>query len=386
MAGPNQRVLVLCIGVAMTFGSSTSVSKPETVSERVDAAVRLQMRDQRIPGVSIAVVRNGKIIKATGYGVANLEVGAPVRVDTIFPAGSITKQFTATAILRLAEEGTIGLDDSITKYFPEAPARWKAITIRHLLTHSSGIPDIFGATEQNLYTKGVIDWHREYTEDELAHAYFAQPLDFPPGTRANYSNSGYQMLGFLIHRITGKYYGDFFREHFFAPLGMTTTTVFSYVDVVPNRASGYEVVNGAWKNVWMWQSVSTLSNAEGSLLMSVLDLAKWDAALNTEHIVKQSSLETMWTPVPLDDGSGSAYLGGMGWYIASAHGHRIVFHTGGAFGFYAVMSRYLDDRLTIIIMTNIDESHADVLKIAGDIADIYLPETKGANPIKDWKD
>jgi CubicO group peptidase (beta-lactamase class C family) len=386
MAGPNQRVLVLCIGVAMTFGSSTSVSKPETVSERVDAAVRLQMRDQRIPGVSIAVVRNGKIIKAAGYGVANLEVGAPVRVDTIFPAGSITKQFTATAILRLAEEGTIGLDDSITKYFPEAPARWKAITIRHLLTHSSGIPDIFGATEQNLYTKGVIDWHREYTEDELAHAYFAQPLDFPPGTRANYSNSGYQMLGFLIHRITGKYYGDFFREHFFAPLGMTTTTVFSYVDVVPNRASGYEVVNGAWKNVWMWQSVSTLSNAEGSLLMSVLDLAKWDAALNTEHIVKQSSLETMWTPVPLDDGSGSAYLGGMGWYIASAHGHRIVFHTGGAFGFYAVMSRYLDDRLTIIIMTNIDESHADVLKIAGDIADIYLPETKGANPIKDWKD
>jgi CubicO group peptidase (beta-lactamase class C family) len=386
MAGPNQRVLVLCIGVAMTFGSSTSVSKPETVSERVDAAVRLQMRDQRIPGVSIAVVRNGKIIKAAGYGVANLEVGAPVRVDTIFPAGSITKQFTATAILRLAEEGKIGLDDSITKYFPEAPARWKAITIRHLLTHSSGIPDIFGATEQNLYTKGVIDWHREYTEDELAHAYFAQPLDFPPGTRANYSNSGYQMLGFLIHRITGKYYGDFFREHFFAPLGMTTTTVFSYVDVVPNRASGYEVVNGAWKNVWMWQSVSTLSNAEGSLLMSVLDLAKWDAALNTEHIVKQSSLETMWTPVPLDDGSGSAYLGGMGWYIASAHGHRIVFHTGGAFGFYAVMSRYLDDRLTIIIMTNIDESHADVLKIAGDIADIYLPETKGANPIKDWKD
>ena len=344
------------------------------------------MKDQKIPGLSLAVVRSGQVIKAKGYGYANLEVRAPTRVDTIFPAGSITKQFTATAIMLLVEQGRLKLDDSIVKYFPEAPAAWKPITIRHLLTHSSGIPDIFGSTEQTLYTKGIIDFHREYTEDELAHAYFAQPLDFPPGTRASYSNSGYQMLGFLIHRITGTYYGDFFREHFLAPLGMTTTTIFSYVDVVPNRASGYEVVNGAYRNVWLWQSVSTLSNAEGSLLMSVLDLAKWDAALNTEHIVKRSSLETMWTSVPLDDGSGSAYQGGMGWYIANAHRHRIVFHTGGGFGFYAVISRYLDDRFTVIVMTNIDERHADVLKIAGEVAEIYLPDTKCANPIKDWQD
>ena len=344
------------------------------------------MTDQKIPGLSLAVVQNGMVIMSKGYGYANLELGAPATVDTIFPAGSITKQFTATAIMLLVEQGRIGLDDSITKYFPEAPVAWNAITIRHLLTHSSGIPDIFGSTEQTLYTKGIIDFHREYTEDELAHAYFAQPLDFPPGTRANYSNSGYQMLGFLIHRVTGKYYGDFFREHFFAPLGMTTTTVFSYVDVVPNRASGYEVVNGAWKNVWLWQAVSTLSNADGSLLMSVIDLAKWDAALNAEHIVKRSSLDTMWTPVPLNDSSGSAYPGGMGWYVANAHGHRVVFHTGGGFGFYAVISRYLDDRLTVVVMTNIDERHADVLKIAGDVAAIFLPDTKGANPIKDWQD
>lgn len=337
-----------------------------------------------IPGVSLAVVRNGTVVKAAGYGVANVEVSAPAKAETVFAAGSITKQFTATAIMLLAEQGKLGLDESVTKYFPEAPAAWKPITIRHLLTHSSGIPDIFGITEQTLYTKGIIDFHRDYTEEELAHAYFAQPLDFPPGTKWSYSNPGYEMLGFLIHRITGKYYGDFFREHFFAPLGMKTTTVFSYVDVVPNRASGYEVVDGAWKNVWMWQSVSTLSNAEGSLLTSVLDLAKWDAALNTEQILKRSSLEAMWTAVPLDDGS--AYPGGMGWFIANAHGHRVVFHTGGGFGFCAVMSRYLDDRLTIIVMTNIDEAHADVMKIAGDIAAIYLPDTKGANPIKDWPD
>ena len=370
--------------LAAMLAVSACAEQTSALSAKVDAAVRQQMKDQRIPGLSLAVVRNGKVIKAAGYGFANLEVSAPAKVDTIFQAGSITKQFTASAVMLLAEQGKLSLDDSITKYFPEAPAAWKGITIRHLLTHSSGIPEIFGDTEQNLYTKGIIDFHRDYTEDELAHAYFAQPLDFQPGTKWNYSNPGYQMLGFLIHRVTGQYYGDYFREHFFQPLGMTTTTIFSFADVVPNRANGYEVANGGWKNVPLWQSLSTLSNAEGSLLMSVLDLAKWDAALNTEQVLKRSSLEAMWTPVPLDDGS--AYPDGMGWFIGNARGHRVVFHTGGGFGFYADISRYLDDRLTIIVMTNIDERHADVMKIVGDIAAIYLPDTKGANPIKDWQD
>jgi CubicO group peptidase (beta-lactamase class C family) len=354
------------------------------LSARVDAAVRQQMQDQKIPGASLAVVRNGTVIKSAGYGLANLEVGAAAKADTIFAAGSITKQFTASAVMLLVEEGRIGLDDSITKYFPEAPVTWKAITIRHLLTHSSGIPDIFGDNDSNMYTKGIIDFHRDYTEDELARAYFAQPLEFQPGTKWHYSNPGYQILGFLIHRVTGKYYGDFFRERFFTPLGMTTTTVFSLVNIVPNRASGYEVVDGRWRNVPLWQTESTLSNADGGLLMSVLDLAKWDAALNTEQILKRPSLEAMWMPVPLDDGS--AYPAGMGWFTASAHGHRVVFHTGGGFGFYADISRYLDDRLTIVVMTNIDEQHTDVMKIAADVAAIYLPETKGANPIKDWQD
>ena len=378
------RCAFLIFAASVASAATTNAQSGDGFSVKVDAAVRQQMKDQKIPGISIAVVRNGTIIKASGYGFANLEVRAPARIETIFAAGSITKQFTAAAIMLLSEQGKIGIDDSITKYFSEAPATWKAITIRHLLTHSSGIPDIFGDTEQNLYTKGIIDFHRDYTEDELARAYFAQPLDFEPGTKWSYSNPGYQLLGFLIHRVTGKYYGDFFRDHFFTPLGMNTARVFSYADIVLNRASGYEVVGGKWNNVPLWQSESTLSNAEGSLLMSVLDLAKWDAALNAERVLKRSSLEAMWTPVPLDDGS--AYPGGMGWFIANARGHRVVFHTGGGFGFYADISRYLDDQLTIIVMTNIDERHADVMKIAADVAAIYLPDTRGANPIKDWQD
>lgn len=361
-----------------------AASSADGASARVDSAVREQMREQKIPGATIAVVRDGKIIKVAAYGVANVELGAPARVDTVYAAGSITKQFTASAVMLLVEQGRVALEDSITKYFPEAPATWKPITIRQLLTHTSGIPDIFGDTEENLYSKGVIDFHRKYTEDELARAYFAQPLDFPPGSKWNYSNPGYEMLGFLVHRVTGQYYGDFFREKFFQPLGMKATEIYSYLNIVPNRASGYDLVKGAWKNTPLWHDVSTLSNAEGSLLTTVLDLAKWDAALYTDRILKQSSLETMWTPVPLDDGS--AYPSGMGWFIAKARGHRIVFHTGGGFGFYAVISRYLDDRLTVIVMTNIDETHTDVLKIAAAIASVYVPETNGANPVKDWQD
>jgi len=378
--------LLLGVATAMISARATSAPDGTTLSANVDAVVRREMKDQRIPGLSLAVVRDGVVIKARGYGFANLELGTPAKPETIYQAGSITKQFTASAIMQLVEQGRIGLDDSITKYFPEAPATWKAVTIRHLLTHTSGIPDIVDEPEVNPPHKTKLDFHRDYTEDELARGYAAQPLDFEPGTRMSYCNVGYQLLGILIHRVTGTYYGDYLREHIFAPLGMSTTTLFSSKDIVPNRASGYEVSDGLWKNLRSWQSDSVFAGADGSLLMSALDMAKWDAALNTERILKRSSLEVMWTPVPLDDGSGSAYRGGMGWYIASAHGHRIVFHTGGTFGFYAVISRYLDDRFTVIVMTNIDERHADVLKIAGEVAENYIPDTKGANPIKDWQD
>ena len=374
--------LALGLAFALTPAAADSAPQRNQLSAEVDAAVLQQMKEEQIPGVGLAVVRDGRIVKAKGYGLANIEVGAPVTPETVFDAGSISKQFTATAILLLAEEGKLGLDDSIAKYFPEAPPALKAVTIRHLLTHTSGIPDVSDGTDETHGVKGVVDFHREYTEDELAGAYLAQPLDSQPGTKWNYCNACYDLLGFLIHRVAGKPYGDFLRERIFAPLGMTTTRVFSYADIIPNRASGYGLVDGAWKNAPRWWSQSILSGAAGGLWMNVLDLAKWDAALYSERIIKRSSLEAMWTPVPLDDGS--AYPGGMGWFIASAKGHRLVFHTDGGPGDSGVISRYLDDRLTIIVMTNLGAHHTDVMKIIGKVAEIYLPDTKGANPVKDW--
>jgi CubicO group peptidase (beta-lactamase class C family) len=373
---------VLGIAWVMTSTPTTGAPNSEALSAKVDAVIRRQMQEQKIPGLSLAVVRKGTVVKAAGYGVADLESGVPVRPQTIFEAGSITKQFTASAIMMLVEDGKVSLDDGIARYFPEAPQQWKAITVRQLLTHTSGIPDYWGDTEQNYYARGIIDFHREYTDDELARAYFAQPLEFRPGEKWSYCSAGYNLLGILIRRVTGKSYADFLRERVFASLDMGATRVFSWADIVPNRARGYDLVDGAWKNVGSWMSRSVMAGADGGLLTNVLDLAKWDAALYSDRILKRSTLEAMWTPLGLSTGSASA--GGIGWFMANAHGHRVAYHTGGGYGFYADISRYLDDQLTIIVMTNVDETRTDVLKVVGNIAEIYLPATKGANPIKDW--
>ena len=294
-------MLAGCVFLSLAGISSAQPQSDDALSARVDAVVRTQMSEQKIPGTSLAVIRDGKVIKATGYGLANVELNVPVTSASIFQSGSIGKQFTATAVMMLAEEGKVGLDDSITKYFPEAPPTWKPITIRHLLTHTSGLPDVWGQTEQDAYSKGIVDSRRDYTEDELLQRYVKLQPEFQPGDRWEYCSTGYQLLGFLIHRLTGKFHGEFIRERIFQPLGMDTATVISEADIVPNRSSGYIMVKGELKNQeWIAPSLNT--TADGAYYMTVLDLAKWDAALYTEKVLKKSSLDQMWTPVRLNPG------------------------------------------------------------------------------------
>lgn len=374
--------LIGCLLSGSVAASCAQTVSDELLSQRVDEAVTALMREQKIPGTSIAVVRDGKIIKARGYGFANVELSVPVTPETVFQAGSIGKQFTAAAIMMLVEEGKVSLDDSITKYFPEAPPTWKPITIRRLLTHTSGLPDIWGETEQDAYTKGIVDSRRDYTEDELLHRYVTLQPQYPPGEKWEYCNTGYQLLGFLIHRVTGKSHGEFVREHMFQPLGMNTATVISEADIVPNRSSGYVLVKGELKNQdWLAPSLNT--TADGAYYMTVLDLAKWDAALYTEKVLQRTSLEQMGT-TQAKLNSGKTYPYGFGWFLADANGHRVMYHTGGNQGFFAIISRYVDDRLTVIVMNNLDEYHCDTLQIAAAIASIYIPAAKGANPVKDW--
>ena len=337
------------------------VAAQDAVSARVDEYVTGEMKTQRIPGVSVAVIKDGQIILAKGYGFANVEHQVRVKPETIFQSGSVGKQFTATGVMMLVEAGKVSLDDKISKYLTEAPESWKDITIRHLLTHTAGTTD---------YPRDF-DFRRDYTEDELLKRAAAIPLAFQPGEKWSYSNLGYVMLGILIHKVSGKFYGDFLQENIFKPLGMNTARIISEADIVMNRAAGYHLVKGELKNQ-EWVSPSLNTTADGALYLTVLDMAKWDAALYTEKLLKRSSLEEMWAPVKLNNGKTHPY--GFAWGLGEVRGHRIIEHGGSWQGFKAFIVRYPDDKLTVVVFANL--SQANEGRIAHGVAEIYDGELK----------
>ncbi len=346
---------------------SNSPQTDEQIGAAVDAYVEGQRHQQHIPGIALAVLRDGHLIKVQGYGLANVELGVPVKPETIFQTGSVGKQFTAAAIMILVEEGKVGLDDKLSKYLSGTPQAWKDVTVRNLLTHTSGIANY----ESDEYIKpgGPINLRADYTEDELFQKMCALPLNFQPGEKWSYSNTGYVLLGFLIHKVTGEFYGDFLQERIFRPLDMTSTRIISEADIIPNRSSGYELVKGEIKNQ-QWVSPTFNSTADGALYTNVLDLAKWDAALYMEKLLKNSSFDQMWTPVTQSDGKQFPY--GFGWHLEEVNGHRLIEHGGSWQGFTTHISRYVDDRLTVVVLTNLDSSHSDPKTIAHSVASLYV--------------
>jgi CubicO group peptidase (beta-lactamase class C family) len=361
-------VLRLLMFAAMVAGEAfcqTTGPPSDVVAEYVKA----EMARQHIPGVALLVSRDGQIVRAQGFGLSNVELQVPVKPETVFQSGSVGKQFTATAIMMLVEEGKISLDDSIAKYFPEAPAAWKPVTIRNLLSHTGGFTD---------YPKDF-NFRKDYTENELIKIVEAIPLAFPPGTKWSYSNLGYLTLGVLIHRVTGNFYGDMLQARIFRPLGMKTARIMNEADIIPNRAAGYRLVKGELKNQ-EWVSPTLNTTADGSLYFSILDLAKWDAALYTEKLLKRASLEQMWTVARLNDGQPNSGHYGFGWEITSSHGHRLIDHEGAWQGFKTQISRYVDDKLTVVVLSNLAE--ADPGRIAEGVAEHYLkgdPKTEAAS-------
>ncbi|HKP10579.1 MAG TPA: serine hydrolase domain-containing protein [Blastocatellia bacterium] len=344
---------------ALLLFSLAAASTAFAQSDKVDEFVRAEMQRRKIPGLSVAIVKNGEVVKARGYGLANVELNAPAAPETVYQSGSLGKQFTATLVMMLVEEGKMSLDDPVSRYVPDAPDIWKAITVRHLLTHTSGISN-------KLYDQ--INMRQDYTEDQLTKMIADLPLDFQPGERWNYSNPGYVMLGILIHKATGTFYADLLKERIFTPLGMTTARLINEADIVPNRAAGYRLVKGEMKNQ-EWVSPALNTTADGSLYFTVLDLAKWDAALYTERLLKRASLDRMWTPVKLNDGKTRPY--GFGWGFADANGHRLIEHGGAWQGFTTHIARYVDDKLTVIVLTNLAGANPET--IAHGIAGLYNP-------------
>jgi CubicO group peptidase (beta-lactamase class C family) len=312
---------------------------------RVDEYVRAEMTRQKIPGLAVAIVENGEVVKAQGYGESNVEHGVPVSADTIFQSGSVGKQFTAAAVMLLVEDGKLSLTDPIAKYFDAAPKAWKNVTIRHLLTHTSGLPD---------YTGGMVDYRKDYTEEQLLRLAYSLRLEFSPGSRWNYSNTGYVLLGAIIRKASGRFYGDLLRERLFEPLGMKTARVISEADIVPHRAAGYRLVSGTLKNQ-DWVSPSLNTTADGALYFSLRDLVAWDRGIREGRVLTRESWTQIFTPVTLN--SGRTYPYGFGWAIEPVNGHPAHMHGGSWQGFQTFIVRYPDDRLTIAVLSNLAQSN-----------------------------
>lgn len=352
-------------------------------SDQIDDYIVAEMQRLHIPGASLAIVQNGRITKAQGYGFANLELKAAARKEMVYELGSNTKQFTAAAIMMLVQEGKVHLDDSVTKFFPEAPESWSGISIRHLLTHTSGIRNHVAVPHWLNVFKTNPAFETTPSRDELVKMFFKLPLEFRPGETWAYDNTGYYLLGIIIEKASGESYWQFLDERIFRPLGMTATRNTDPRPIVPNRASGYEWKSHDFENRPVL--LPSIAFSAGSLLSTVEDMAKWDAALQSDKLLKKSSLDQIWTAAVANDGSTMPFNYGLGWFLDSYQGHRLVQHSGGTMGFSSIIYRFIDDKLTVIILTN----HADRIidQIGIDVAGMRLSALKRpeANPDPDPK-
>ncbi len=274
-------------------------------------------------GATALVARKGQIIYKKAFGMANFEYTIPMQVDNIFRIGSITKQFTAVAILQLMEQGKLNLQDSITKFIPDYPTHGHKITIEHLLTHTSGIMN---------YTD-MKDFEKQMTLDkkpiEMIDFFKNQPMGFAPGTKFSYSNSGYFLLGYIIEKVSGKTYPQYIEENFFMPLGMTNSLYGSDTKIIKNRAGAYEKDSTGFINA---PSMSmTQPYSAGSIQSTVSDFFKWHQAVHTYKLVKKESLDKAFTKYKLTDGKETGY--GYGWGFGNIQGSPTIGHAGGINGF-----------------------------------------------------
>jgi CubicO group peptidase (beta-lactamase class C family) len=352
-----------CLALSAPAPQESHTTAP--LDRRIDEFVRDEMRRQLIPGVAVAVVHQGRVT-ARGYGYANLEHMVAVTDETIFQSGSLGKMFAAAAVMLQVEDGKLALTDPVTKFYPDAPPSWSAITVRHLLTHTSGIPD---------YTTSTFDYRKDYTEDQLAHLAFQQKLEFPPGSRWNYSNTAYALLGFIVRKASGRFYGDVLADRIFKPIGMTTARVISEEDVIAHRAAGYRLVNGIVKNQ-EWVAPKLNTTADGSLYWSLRDLVAWDAAVKNRAILKAESWTQILTPAVLN--SGKTYPYGFGWSLEERGSQPLQEHGGSWQGFKTQLSRFLGDDLSIIVLANL--AQADPARFVDGIAAIVNPALARPQP------
>jgi len=354
----------LLIGISLLSGSRVSWSEAagdSALAVQSEALIAPLVAADQFSG-SVLVARNGVPVFRRAYGLANREWSVPNTPSTKFRIGSITKQFTATAVMQLAESGKLSVDDPVAKYYEAAPAAWSAVTIRHLLTHTSAIPsytNIAHFFEQQA--------RLDRTPEELIQLTRDKPLEFTPGSQYAYDNTGYEILGYIIEKVSGERYADYIQRHIFDVLGMKSSGYDVSETIIPERAAGYSRDKDRFINAHFISM--TVPYAAGSLYATVDDMLIWDQALYTDRILSAASRQAMFT----DYGHGY----GFGWVVNQQYGHARVQHAGGINGFITRFDRYPQDKLTVVVFSNEDSAGAALVRICDGLAAIYLgiPET-----------
>jgi CubicO group peptidase (beta-lactamase class C family) len=363
-------IVFLCLTTAPLVRAANSDH-----AEKIDAILRSAgLGSSDIPGAAVLVVKNGEIVFERGYGVTDLRSLRRIDARINFRLASNTKQFTAMAIMLLVHDGKLRYDESLTDIFPDFPAYGRAITVRMLLNHTSGLQDYedlmppvdakLPIEQVQIQDKGVLDLLKHQNSTK-----------FPPGTKWEYSNSGYVLLGTIVQQISGQVFPEFLRKRIFAPLQMTNTVAYvrGYNDVA-NRAFGHTLDNGIWEQTD--QSPTSATLGDGGIYSSLEDLAKWDRALRDNALLSRGEMQAAITPINVPgvvgpDGAPAEY--GFGWFLNPYQGHARMWHYGETMGFRSAIQRFTNDGFTIILLCNRTDLNPSVLALQ--IADLYLNPT-----------
>jgi CubicO group peptidase (beta-lactamase class C family) len=330
------------------------VSATTAHADPTDDFITAQMRSQNIPGLSLAILKDGKIVKAQGYGFADAARKIAATPDTVYHIGSVSKPLVATAVMRLVQDGLLSLDDPIGKHLFDLPAAWGPITIRQLLTHTAGL----------VRDAPAFDPYKNQPDAEVLTSAYRAPLRYAPGEKWEYSNAGYSPLGLIVAKISGQPLIEFMAQKIFRQAGMSLTYPTNTKEPVPNRARGYADNDRPLKEAREWRAFIP----SGGFLSTVIDLAKWDIFL--DGFLSAASRSAMWTPVTLTNGTTHPY--GLGWELESpVKGRRVARHGGSVVGFRAEFARFVDDRTTIILLMNLHD--VDWQAIVRGVAALNLP-------------
>ncbi|AWN74909.1 serine hydrolase domain-containing protein [Legionella anisa] len=337
---------LLCFTLFLPLKCANATS--EVIKQKIDNTVTVFMQKNNVPGLALAVLKDGQPLLIKGYGYANIETKTPVDAQTLFGIGSVSKVITAFALMTLVQEGKINLNNSVLDYVPKAPEQWQNVTIQQLLSHSSGIPQHHGPH---------LPWIKVW--NNLAK----KPMQFPPGSATTYNNFAYGVLGRVIENASHQTLGDYLSNTIFNPLGMNHTG-FPNSLFPPNLATGYQSKEGKvtpnpnqnpWRQMW----------GSGGIVSNISDMAKWDNAMSAEKILTPATYRQMWAPVFLKNGTLAGHKNwawSLGWQISSINGKRLAFKNGAIKGYSSWIERHLDDHVSIIILTN--TNHVPLKRLA----------------------